>query len=364
MSDWGEAGEADELRARHASAYVELVEGCSTELTGPMGPRWLDRLELDHDNLRAVADWAVASGHTDFGLRLLASIWRFWQIRGHLHEAEARSREIVALPGWVDEPAALRARALDAAGSIAYWRGDYAGTHRNYQAALDTARDAGDPEVLAEALYNVAFAPTPEPPSTSAFELATGHLTEALALYRELGDERGIANTNWALGLDAMARHDWVAGREFIEESLRAYRAIDDPFGTGWALHELALIDARTGALDAAEAEARQALAIFDRAGDLSAAVILLLDLVFVSHTRGQLDRVWRLAGAADTIRRVSGADLVAITPWLEWELPVRPRTTRPRSRCGTLARRSRPRRRSPRCSGTPEPDLGRAGTS
>ena len=290
-----------------------------------MGPRWLDRLELDHDNLRAALDWAVASDEGEIALRLLAAVWRFWQIRGHLHEAEARSRRILALPSAVGQPAALRARALGATGSIAYWRGDYPETHRAYHAALAEARLAGDPALLAETLYNAAFAPTPEPPASAMFELARDHVDEALVLYRELGDSRGIANTNWALGLDATARRDWAGARGFLEEGLRAYREIDDPFGSGWALHELAVVDANSGALEDAELRAREALGIFARAGDLSAAVLLLLDLAFIARLRGDADRAWRLAGAADAIRRQSGADLVGVAPWLDWEIPVRP---------------------------------------
>ena len=123
-------------------------------------------------------------------------------------------------------------------------------------------------------------------------------MAEALAIYSELGDRRGVANTNWALGLDAIAHRDWTAARASIEASLAAYREIDDPFGAGWALHELALIEAYTG--DPQPAEARGAGSPADLpsdAADLSAAVLLLLDLVFIKRLLGHPDRVWRLAG-------------------------------------------------------------------
>ena len=180
--------------------------------------------------------------------------------------------------------------------------------------------------MLAETLYNVAFAPTPEPPNSAMFELAKDHVGEALALYRELGDS--ARRRERQLGPRARRGRPPRLGRlarGFLEESLRAYREIDDPFGTGWALHELAVVDADAGALEDAELRAREALAIFARAGDLSAAVLLLLDLAFIARLGGDTDRAWRLAGAADAIRRQSGADLVGIAPWLDWEVPVRP---------------------------------------
>jgi len=319
------AGEGTDLRRRHAEAYLALVEGCAAELTGPMGRRWLDRLELDHDNLRAALDWAVATDHAEVALRLVAASWRFWQIRGHLFEAEDRMRQVLALPGATSQSPLLRARALGAAGSIAYWRGDPPEAHRRYRDALDEARRSGDKAVTAEALYNFAFSSTEASPNSALYELGKPHLAEALSLYRELGDQRGIANTNWALGVDAVARREWVGARSYIEASLGVYDELDDPFGTGWALHELALIDANEGEFDAAELRAREALRIFNAAGDLSAAVLLLLDMVFIARGQGDLDRGWRLAGAADTIRHRSGTDLVGVVPWQDWEVPMRP---------------------------------------
>ena len=80
-----------------------------------------------------------------------------------------------------------------------------------------------------------------------------------------------------------------AVARAYIEESLRAYRALDDPFGTGWALHELALID-----------------------------------ISIVAWRLGQSDRAWRLGGAADRLRQQSGSDLV-LAPRLDLTASKRP---------------------------------------
>jgi predicted ATPase/class 3 adenylate cyclase len=318
------AGERGAIERAHAQAFLALAEVAAPELTGRMGKSWLDRLELDHDNLRAAFDWAVAADDPGTADRLLIAIWRFWQIRGHLHEAERRSAAVLAMPGAATVDPLTRAHTLGAAGSIAYWRGDYPGIHRNYVDALEAARASGDPATIAEALYNVAFAASPTAPA-STFELSRTHANEALALYRQLDDRRGIANADWALGLDAISHRDFQVGRSFVEESLAAYREVGNLFGAGWALHELAIIDAYTARPAEAEAAAQEALEIFAPAGDLSAAVILLLDLVFIARLRGQTERAWHLAGAADSIRKRTGADLVGVAGWLEWEVPSRP---------------------------------------
>src|SRR6266545_1249962 len=100
------AGEHEAIRRRHADAYLAVIEGCAGQLTGPGSAAWLDRLQADADNLRAALDWAIEMGEVEFALRFLVAIWRFWQIRGHLHEAAERVARVMAMPGLADQPGA------------------------------------------------------------------------------------------------------------------------------------------------------------------------------------------------------------------------------------------------------------------
>ncbi len=319
--------EDDPIRARHAEAYAALVEAMSPQLTGPGGAGSLDRLELDHDNIRAALDWAVDRDRAEVGLRILAAIWRFWQIRGHLHEAPVRAARILALPAAAEQPAMLRARAFGAAGSIAYWRGIPSEMHGYYSAALEEARRSSDRATIAQALYDFSFAPDPDARLDAPFQIGYETLGESLAIYRDLGDERGIANTNWALGVDAISRRDLAAARAYIDEALRAYRIIGDPFGTGWALHERALLLHGGGEDGPAEESAREAVRLFVEAGDVSAMVLLLLDLAAIARSTGRLERALILGAAATTLRERTGTDLALIGNWVEPDLvpPARP---------------------------------------
>ena len=163
------SAEVEAIRAGHGETFAALVEGASPELTGPDGARWLDRLELDHDNVRAALDWAVEQGSADVALRIVGAIWRFWQIRGHLHEAQVRARRVLEMPSAAGQPATTRARAIGAAGSIAYWRGEMPEMHRLYAAALAEARRSGDRAAVAQALYDFSFAPAAEQTVDAAF---------------------------------------------------------------------------------------------------------------------------------------------------------------------------------------------------
>jgi predicted ATPase len=80
------SGEAEVLRRAHAEALLALAERAEPELTRPAAGAWFDRLEREYDNLRAALGWAREQGEAESGLRLVAALYRFWWVRGHLRE--------------------------------------------------------------------------------------------------------------------------------------------------------------------------------------------------------------------------------------------------------------------------------------
>ena len=82
---------------------LDLAEQAAPHLSGADQRTWLDRLERDHDNLRAALDWATARPDPEVAARLAFALWRFWQQRGYLNEARARF-EAMAAQGWSLEP--------------------------------------------------------------------------------------------------------------------------------------------------------------------------------------------------------------------------------------------------------------------
>jgi predicted ATPase/class 3 adenylate cyclase len=119
-----QSAQLDELAQRHAAAYLELLESCQAQLTGAHGGRWLDRLEQDHDNLRAALDEIIERPDVGAAMRFVVAAWRYWQRRGYLYEARERVTAVAAMAGADEQPPAMRARALGAAGSICYWQGE------------------------------------------------------------------------------------------------------------------------------------------------------------------------------------------------------------------------------------------------
>ncbi len=85
-----ERGETAAVQDRHRDWYLALAERAAAEVSGAEQRRWLDRLELEHDDIRAVLDRAMARPEPGAAIRLGFAMWRFWQKRGHLAEARRR----------------------------------------------------------------------------------------------------------------------------------------------------------------------------------------------------------------------------------------------------------------------------------
>src|SRR5438552_8851721 len=92
-----ERGEQADLRARHLAAYLAVAERARPELQGKDQKRWLDVVELEHDNLRAALEFAISDGRSDDAARLVYALWRFWQSRGYLREGRSWAERAVAV---------------------------------------------------------------------------------------------------------------------------------------------------------------------------------------------------------------------------------------------------------------------------
>jgi tetratricopeptide (TPR) repeat protein len=155
------SGAAADLARRHARYFLELAQDAEPHLTGPQADRWLESLRVETDNLRSALRWAMDRGDppsVEIGLRMAASLWRFWQQTGALREARQWLEGLLAR-GTDASIRSARARALIAAGSIAYWQTDLGRAREHYQLAVEQYRTLGDRRGMADALSNLAPVP-------------------------------------------------------------------------------------------------------------------------------------------------------------------------------------------------------------
>jgi tetratricopeptide (TPR) repeat protein len=302
-------GEDQTIRARHARVFLDLAERAAPNLIGPRQAEWLDRLEAEHDNLRAALEWALVAGESEIALRLGGALWRFWQIRGHLLEGRHRIEAVVAMPRAREHPAALAA-ALEAAGGVAYWQGDMPAAEKFYADCLEIRQRLGQPSAIANALYNLGFVYyVPRTDIPRAMSL----LEEALRMFRESGDREGVAKSLWAMASAKVAAGNFAEAMRLGEESIRAHRELGKPFFLGWALKVTGGAATRSGRLAEARALFRESLEIFAAAHDVSGVALLLDDFSELAVLEGDDLRAIRLAGAAGALQRSTGTQLATL---------------------------------------------------
>jgi predicted ATPase len=298
---------AERVGGRHAAFYLDLAEKAAPGLTGPDQKSLLDRLDAENGNLRAALTWSIEHGAAETGLRLGAALWRFWQMRGLLSEGAQWLERVLAIPGGESYPVA-RAKALEAAGGVAYWRAQMPLAMDYYEASLELCRQTGDRRAIANALYNWGF-----PMLVSRAEVMKSRpvFEESLAIFRELGDREMIARVLWGLGNAYYFEGNNVAARDALLEDVPMLRTQKDPFTLAWALHTLGLAYHRLGQTVTHSAPLwREALQHFASVGDVSGVTILLGDYSLLAAAQGDVFRSISLDAASVRIAETGGAML------------------------------------------------------
>jgi tetratricopeptide (TPR) repeat protein len=305
---------------------------------------------VDHDNFRAALEWLTHTGNADWGLRLGAALFQFWDTREHLTEGRDRLGKLLRLVNAAPR-SNIRARALFAAGVLASEQGDHAASSAFINESLDIARELHDTRGVGIALNALGVT------ARDRGELATSrsHFEESLAVWRELGGACAmVARSLSNLASVAKLQRDYPQARSLYEESLVIFRDLGDKIGMAWSLNYAGDVAHEQGEDDVARNLYDQALGIFREMGDQWGIAGCLVDLGNLARDHGDYhasrlqyaesmkffqelghkrsiarvldclaccaafqskpERALRLAGAAAAMRRVVTAPL----PWAE----------------------------------------------
>jgi len=274
--------EEAEVRARHASYFLELAEEAETQLKGAAQAACLNRLEAEHDNLRAALRYTQERGEVQLGLRLAGALWQFWYVRGHLSEGRMWLTESLS-GGGVVEPSLERAKVLSGVGTLAFYQGDYASARAFHEESLALRRVLKDSWGVAGSLHdlgNVAALGGDTFAAKRFFE-------ESLALKRALGDKRGLAASLNNLGNVLLRQGEEAAARALCEESAAVRRALGDKQGLAVSLSNLGNIVRKQGDNDAARGFYEESLAIRRELGDKQGIAIATNNLGLVAQSQG-----------------------------------------------------------------------------
>jgi predicted ATPase/DNA-binding CsgD family transcriptional regulator len=238
-----ELGEMEVTRRAHAVYYLRLSEEAELQFGGPQQAEALERLEREHDNLRAAQRWSLEQvgheegvRHEEIALRLGAALQRFWMIRGHVREG--RAFLVRALERSAGVAASIRAKALIAAARLALAQGDYHDGEGLAQESLALCRVLGDTAGIAFSLYLLGIIAWRKGDALVARERSE----ESLALFRAVGDKERIAYALFQLAYMASTQGEYARGRALLEEAVVLHMEVGNKRGIAHALSQLAQV--------------------------------------------------------------------------------------------------------------------------
>ncbi|HEU0297699.1 MAG TPA: tetratricopeptide repeat protein [Anaerolineales bacterium] len=233
------AGEGEMMRQQHLAYFIELAEKAEPHLRAFHMVMWLDRLEIELDNMRAALEWAQESD-TEAQLRLASALLWFWQIRGHRNEGIDWLERGLAIEAMergdqflTPSRAMIRGKALNASGPLLHmtFGVEKAATRLKESLALYQELGLAGRQGLAYALLRLGSIPGGSNRQVSLLE-------QSLRLFREIGDKFGTAECLMQL-VDQANKDDYKRAVIFSEEQLALRRQIGDQDGIGSALVNL-----------------------------------------------------------------------------------------------------------------------------
>jgi predicted ATPase/DNA-binding CsgD family transcriptional regulator len=326
---------AGAARLAHRDYYLALAEEAAPQLSAAGQAGWLDRLDAELCNLRAAIAVSLSQADPAPGLRLAASLGRYWNIRGHAAEGVGVLRALLDAPS-AQGATLLRARALATAAYLLRQVGGYAIAGDYCQEGLAIAHAAGDENMVAGLLHEQARVLLSQGQAGGALPLIesglglarrlgepylTGRLlivrsiaahaegdpagaardtVEALRLFRQAGDRLLMGQMLSNLGNFEMAAGDLDAARSHLAEALDIARALNDRSGLANQTFNLGLAEYLGGSPEAASALFAESLDLARRAGMRPVTAYALVGLAMASRSGADLGWSARLHGAAD----------------------------------------------------------------
>jgi predicted ATPase len=247
-----EPGESTEVHLRQLAFLHDLVSTADSELHGPGQARWLEQLDAERDNLRAVLRWALTHGGADSAVRLIALLPTYWDLRSQFSESAVWLGE--ALGRSAELAPRLRAEVLAGAAQIALARGEHGEAVRLARRAVDDFGSVADELGAARARLLLGLAALYQGEYARAGEILDGCLAEFVRLGRSW--ERAAALGR--LGHLARMQGDYPRARSRFEQALALCRELGDHGGTGWTMWQLGVL-ARYDAVPGEPADLRAA---------------------------------------------------------------------------------------------------------
>jgi predicted ATPase/serine/threonine protein kinase len=347
-----DCNELEDTRRAHAAYCLVLAEEGASELFGAWRQVWLNRFDLEQDNLRAALEWLTRTVNAEWGLRLGIALHLYWRTHAHPAEGLDRLRALLNLPGPSGRPgesaptpaqasaaSKVRAKALSALSDVAIEltdldsahaaleealnifgelgetagvaavqnalavvhrsQGDYAAARSLFTQTIKLCQESGDHMSVAHVMSNLADMARTQCEYPAALTLHR----ECLSIYQRLGDRTSMA---WSLnhqGDVAREQGDRAAARSLYDQALKMFRELGDKTGSARSLTDLGKLSGEEGDYESARRLFVEALALFSELGETRDITRVLECIACVTADQEDWERALRVAGAAASLR-------------------------------------------------------------
>jgi tetratricopeptide (TPR) repeat protein len=335
----GESAEAEEIKKLHAQYFLTLAEEAYPEFKGPNQLEWLEKLEAEHDNIRAAFSWALERKEVEVALRMGGALWLFWSWRGYHAEGRRWLEEALAIE--VRGSSEVRARALAGAawlaenqgdldrakesceeglelleheaseareaklwllacsGFVAWEREDYGRAQQLYEENLALSREMDDTWWLANSLVGLALVSHLRGDSERATEL----YEQSMDLFREQGDKQFLAYCLASLAMVVYSQGDLGRAAQLTEEAVVLFRELGTSEGLSMGLYNLGWIALLQEDLSRAADFYRESLSLAWETGMNPLVQSALEGIACMAEAKGEEKRAARLWGAAQALQ-------------------------------------------------------------
>ena len=282
-----ESAEAEEIKRSHAEYFLTLAEEAYPELKGANQLEWLDRLEAEHDNMRAALTWALERKEAEVALRLGGALWLFWFVRGYHSEGRRWLQEALV----IDERGSpdSSAMALAGVGWLAAHQGDLDRAQEACEEGLQLlANEAREPSEAKRCLLVFLGWVARE---REDYRRATQLFEESLALSQQVSDTYWHATSLSNLALVSHYRRDSEKATELYEESMDLFREQGDKQSLAYCLNNLGMVVYSQGDLGRAAQLTEEGVALVRELGARVDVALGLCNLGWIALLREDLGR-------------------------------------------------------------------------
>ena len=282
---------------------MTLAETPLTHLTGPDQQTWLDKLDVEYDNLRAALKWSIETQTTETAVRLGAALGRYWWLRYRPIEGGNWLRQILALPGALTD---LRARAMSYAGMLARLRRDYEEAETYLTACINTQQQSGSELDLGRSLNELGMVYLDQGESGQAQPLFEAWL----ALARRLESSHGISIALLNLGMVMQHQGHFSQAEAYYQESLALSRQLGLLTNVAMLLNSYSMLLLDQNRLEPARTMLLESVQLNLDLGHKDGLAWAFLGLLTLHYLAGQLQTAVQLVGIQAAVRNDLGTPL------------------------------------------------------